>query len=82
MHQPPKSKTATDLFYKHISFLPHPAGIVRLMQFAHDSPGLRKYKLQVAEALVLLLEDNGMLIFDSEADVIAHVNQESQTAVI
>lgn len=61
-----KCQAAVELFFKNIQFLPHPAGIVRLMQFSHDSPGLRIYKRQTAEALVLLLEDNGLTISEAQ----------------
>ena len=37
-------------------------GIVRLVQFAHDSVGLRAYKARIADALVYCLESNGYVI--------------------
>ena len=63
-----KSQLAVALFEKHLGLLPHPDVVVRLVQFSHDSPGLRVYKRQVAEALTLLLEDNGLLIHNGLDD--------------
>jgi hypothetical protein len=68
-----RCKTAVDLFFKNLGFLPHPSGLVRLVQFSHDSPGLRVYKRQVAEALVMLLENQGLLIFNDEDEAIGYL---------
>ena len=65
---PVKSKVAAALFERHLGMLPHPDVVVRLVQFSHDSPGLRVYKRQVSEALVLLLEDNGLHIHNGLDD--------------
>lgn len=49
---------AVELYEKRLDTLPHPEGLVRLVQFSHDSPGLRKLRRQIAEALVILLEND------------------------
>ena len=65
---PIRCTMAADLIYRHLSHLRHPepradgGTVLRLVQFGHDSPGLRVYKRQIAESLVLLLESNGMLL--------------------
>lgn len=55
----PRATLAVSLFERHLAALPHPGGLVRLVQFTHSSPGLQKLKRQISEALVLLLETNG-----------------------
>lgn len=65
-----KAARAVDLICANLDRLQHPAGVVRLVQFAHDSPGLRKVRRQIAEALVMLLESHGFHICNglSEAE--------------
>jgi hypothetical protein len=46
------------LIEKHLDRLPHDEGLIRLVMFNHDSPGLRKLRRQIAEALVKLLESD------------------------
>ena len=68
-----KAKLAVEVIYNNLSHLPHPvAGVVRLVQFAHDSPGLRVLRRHVAEGLVLLLESNGWTLCNglSEAEAL------------
>jgi len=49
--------SATDYLEKRLDKLIHPeAGLLRLVMFDHDSPGLQKLRRQIAEALVLTLE--------------------------
>ena len=57
-----KAKLAVELLYNNLSHIDHPGGMVRLVQFAHDSPGLRKVRRQIAEGLVLLLESQGWFL--------------------
>lgn len=62
---------AVDIFCDNLHRLEDPSGVVvRLVQFAHDSPGLRKLRRQIAQALVLLLESHGFHILNgfSEAE--------------
>lgn len=55
-----KAKWAVDLFYRHLEAIPHPElGVLRLVQFSHDSPGLRRIRQGIAEGLVMLVEENG-----------------------
>lgn len=70
-----RSQSAVSLFERHLSYMPHPKGIIRLMQFAHDSAGLRAYKRRVAEALTMLLEDNGHLIFNGPDEAIDYLRE-------
>jgi hypothetical protein len=64
----PTNLTAVELFYRHLGALPHPSGLVRLVQFSHDSSGLQKLKRHVSEALVLLLENAGIRLCDTPQD--------------
>lgn len=60
MHTEIKATRAVDIFCDNLHRLEDPQGVVvRLVQFAHDSPGLRKLRRQIAQALVLLLENHG-----------------------
>lgn len=54
-----KAKLAVDVLYDNLGRIPHPDGLVKLVQFSHDSPGLRKVRRQIAEGLVMLLEGQG-----------------------
>lgn len=55
-----KANRAVDVICDNLDRLQDPSGVVvRLVQFAHDSPGLRKLRRQIAQALVLLLESHG-----------------------
>jgi len=51
--------SAVDLLDKHLDKLPHGDDVLRLVQFGHDSPGVRGLRRRIAEALVLLLESHG-----------------------
>lgn len=53
---------AVELIHKRLDMLPHEDGLIRLMQFSHDSPGLRKLRRQVSEALVGLIETEFKLV--------------------
>jgi hypothetical protein len=59
MSDQPKAKLAADVIYDNLARIPHPQGMVRLVQFSHDSPGLRAVRRQIAEGLVMLLESQG-----------------------
>jgi hypothetical protein len=54
-----KATLAVDVIFDNLGRIPHPSGVIRLVQFAHDSPGLRGVKKQIAEGLILLLESQG-----------------------
>lgn len=47
---------------KRLSSLPHPDGLVRLVMFDHDSPGLKKLRRQIAEAIVMLFENDDEIL--------------------
>jgi hypothetical protein len=54
---------AVEVIEKHLQAIPHPtagpngaSAVLRLVQFAHTSPGLQKLRRQIAEGLVMLLE--------------------------
>ena len=53
-----RCKSAVDVLEPRLGALNHPDGLVRLTMFSHDSPGLRKIRRQIAEALVMLLEQD------------------------
>lgn len=71
---------AIDLVEQHLGMLPTTdGGIVRLVQFAHDSPGLRKYKRQLAESLVYLLESNGGTLIQSPSEAVELLKADGYT---
>lgn len=47
---------------KRLNSLPHPDGLVRMVMFDHDSPGLKKLRKQIAEAVVLLFENDDEIL--------------------
>ena len=57
-----KAKSVVHLLCDNLGRLQHPSGVVRLVQFSHNSPGLRKVAFQIAEALVMLIEGSGFFI--------------------
>lgn len=57
-----RCKAAVDLLEKRLNTLYHPDGIIRMVQFDHDSPGLRKLRRQIAEAVVLTLETDAHVL--------------------
>ncbi|BCP41454.1 hypothetical protein MINTMi27_15470 [Mycobacterium intracellulare] len=59
-------EAAADFLEKRLDLLEHPEGVQKLVQFTHDSPGLRKVKRRLAESLVLTLERNGFVISRSD----------------
>lgn len=68
-----RSMIAVDIICDRLHRLDHPSGVVRLVQFSHDSPGLRKIRRQIAEALVMLLENSGFYLcngLEDAADVL------------
>jgi hypothetical protein len=73
---------AVDIICANLDRLQHPSGVVRLVQFAHDSPGLRKLRRQIAEALVMLLESSGFYLCNglSEAEQLLTDNGYTVTA--
>lgn len=54
---------SVELLAQNLDKLEHPtAGILRLVQFAHRSDGVTKLARYIAEALVLRLQSNGILL--------------------
>lgn len=79
-----RSQTAVELYAQRLHALEHPqAGLLRLVQFSHDSPGLQKLRRHIAESLVLLLETNGLYIVNglSEARTLLEANGYEVTEV-
>lgn len=73
----PQCRVAVDLLAARLGTIPHPTkGLLRLVQFAHDSPGLRDLRKAIAEGLVLLLESNGITLCngtdDAKALLVSH----------
>jgi hypothetical protein len=68
---------AVEILYGNIHELAHPdAGVIKLVYFGHKSEGQKKITRQVAEAVVLTLESNGMHIVNglSEAQQLLEAN--------
>jgi hypothetical protein len=65
---------AVNVLAPSLHYLSHPNGPVRLMQFSHDSPGLRAYRQQTAEAIVNTLEMAGILVYSGLSDVLEHLS--------
>jgi len=58
-----KAKMAVEIIYENLNNLPHPDhGALRMMYFGHQSDGQRKITRGTAEAIVMLLEANGLII--------------------
>lgn len=69
---PIKATTAAELINDNIQALPHPdSGVLRLTMFSHQSETARKYKRQISEALVLLLENNGYHVCNGLSEAVA-----------
>lgn len=71
------SKMAVELFYNNVHELAHPdAGQIKLVYFGHTSDGQKKITRQVSEALVMLLERNGLHVVNglSEARALLESN--------
>ena len=48
------------LLARRMAMLSHPdGGLIRLVQFSHDSPGLRIYRIRVAQAILNTLAEEG-----------------------
>lgn len=59
----PQAEIAVEVIYNNIHNLPHPDhGSLRLVYFGHQSEGQKTITRNVAEAIVMLLEDNGHYI--------------------
>ncbi|QBJ05043.1 hypothetical protein SEA_MOLDEMORT_146 [Mycobacterium phage Moldemort] len=66
-----KATAAVDLIEQRLQALEHPtAGVLRLTMFSHVSDGVRKLKRQLAESLVLLLENNGYRIHNGLTEAV------------
>lgn len=60
-----KAPIAVQLIEQNLQALPHPeVGMLRLTQFSQPSPGVMKIKHQIAEGLILLLENNGFHVLN------------------
>ena len=58
-----KAQLAADILAVNLDRLSHPdAGMLKLVQFAHDSPGLQALRKALGESLVLLLEGRGWIL--------------------
>lgn len=69
-----------DLYEKHLQAIPHPeAGLLKLVQFSHDSPGLRKLRRYIAEGFVLLAESNGFLLSNGLSESVSHLESAGYT---
>lgn len=71
--QKPQAKIAAEILYNNIANLPHPDGNIRLVYFGHQSEGQKIITRNVAEAIVMLLEENGHHIcngLDEAADLL------------
>lgn len=65
-----KSEVAVELIYQNIDNLPHPEhGALRIVYFGHKSEGQRKITRATAEAIVMMLEANGMLVLNGLDEV-------------
>lgn len=66
-----KATMAADIFATNLDRLAHPtAGMIRLVQFAHDSPGLRTLRKHIGESLVILLEGQGWYLCNGLDDAV------------
>jgi hypothetical protein len=55
-----KATEAAQILAENLGKLQHPdAGLLRLVQFSHQSDGVRALAGQIGEALVMLLEERG-----------------------
>lgn len=71
-----QAQMAVQIVKTHLDAIPHPeVGVIRLVQFNHNSPGLDKLRRQIAEGIVGLLEDNGMLIFNGVGEAISGLEE-------
>lgn len=64
-----KCLPAVDVIEKHLQAIPHPTAgpngapaVLKLVQFAHQSPGLARLRRQIAEGIVMLLEKDPQVV--------------------
>ncbi|AYR00249.1 hypothetical protein PBI_PAT3_144 [Mycobacterium phage Pat3] len=77
-----KAITAVDLIEQRLQALEHPtAGVLRLTMFSHVSDGVRKLKRQLAESLVLLLENNGYRIHNGLTEAVDTLTAAGYTVI-
>jgi hypothetical protein len=64
-----KCLPAVEVIEKHLQAIPHPtagpngqSAVLKLVQFAHQSPGLKKLRREIAEGLVMLLEKDPRVV--------------------
>jgi hypothetical protein len=63
---------AVEILYGNIHELQHSdAGVIKLVYFGHKSEGQKKITRQVAEAIVLLLESNGLHIVNGLSEAVS-----------
>jgi hypothetical protein len=72
---------AVSLLERHLAAIPSRLGVMRLVQFDHDSPGLRKMKRAIAEGLVILIESNGMYIHNGLDDAVSALRHVGYTVI-
>lgn len=66
-----KATSAVTLLNQRIQSLEHPSGLVRLTMFSHNSDGVKAYKRQVSEAVIMLFESNGYHIVNGLSEAVA-----------
>ena len=76
-----KAKLASDVLYDNLARIPHPDGMVRLVMFSHDSPGLRKMRRQISDGLVMLLEKQGWHLCNGLSDAEKLLTEAGYTVV-
>ncbi|AVI03530.1 hypothetical protein SEA_BARBARIAN_144 [Mycobacterium phage Barbarian] len=77
-----KATTAVDLIEQRLQALEHPtAGVLRLTMFSHVSDGVRKLKRQLAESLVLLLENNGYSLHNGLTEAVDTLTSAGYTVI-
>ncbi|ACF33961.1 hypothetical protein SEA_MPHALCON_145 [Mycobacterium phage MPhalcon] len=77
-----KATAAVDLIEQRLQALEHPtAGVLRLTMFSHVSDGVRKLKRQLAESLVLLLENNGYRIHNGLTEAVDTLTAAGYTVI-
>ena len=68
----PQATTAVEIIYQNIANMPHPDyGVLKLVYFGHQSEGQQKITRATAEAIVMLLEANGLRICNGLSEAAA-----------
>ena len=67
-----RATDAAAILSENLGKLQHPdAGMLRLVQFSHQSEGVKTLAGQIGEALVKLLEDRGWVLCNGQNDAAA-----------